>query len=41
MKIRPDTDKTPDWLIEIQTRSWEPEIIISGIMLTFVFLFKI
>lgn len=30
--------QTPDWLIEIQNRSWEPEIIISGITLTFVFL---
>lgn len=29
--------QTPDWLIEVQNRSWEPEIIISGITLTFVF----
>ncbi len=30
--------RTPDWLIETQNKSWEPEIIISGIILTFVFL---
>ena len=30
--------KTPDWLIKTQNKSWEPEIIISGIMLTFLFL---
>lgn len=30
--------RTPDWLIETQNKSWEPEIIISGITLTFVFL---
>ncbi|MFC1852715.1 hypothetical protein ACFL27_21150 [candidate division CSSED10-310 bacterium] len=30
--------KTPTWLIEAQNKSWEPEIIISGVMLTFVFL---
>jgi len=30
--------QTPDWLIETQNKSWEPEIIISGIILTFVFL---
>ncbi|HPR62766.1 MAG TPA: hypothetical protein PK014_00975 [Thermoanaerobaculia bacterium] len=29
---------TPDWLIEAQNKSWEPEILISGITLTFVFL---
>ena len=30
--------KTPDWLIKAQNKSWEPEIIISGITLTFLFL---
>ncbi|MCK5075932.1 MAG: hypothetical protein KAR38_06125, partial [Calditrichia bacterium] len=30
--------KTPDWLKEIQNKSWEPEILISGITLTFVFI---
>jgi|GEM_PF-1296506 len=29
---------TPDWLVEIQNRSWEPEILISGICLTFLFI---
>ena len=29
--------KTPGWLLEIQNKSWEPEIIISGITLTFLF----
>ena len=31
-------DITPQWLIDIQHRSWEPEILISGITLTFLFL---
>lgn len=31
-------NKTPDWLIETQNKSWEPEILISGITLTFIFL---
>ena len=31
-------EKKPDWLIDIQNRSWEPEILISGITLTFLFL---
>ena len=30
--------ETPDWLLEIQNRSWEPEILISGISLTFLFI---
>jgi hypothetical protein len=30
--------KTPDWLIETQNKSWEPEILISGITLTFLFI---
>ena len=29
---------TPQWLIDTQNRSWEPEILISGITLTFLFL---
>jgi len=29
---------TPEWLKETQNRSWEPEILISGITLTFLFL---
>lgn len=33
-------NKTPDWLLEIQNKSWEPEIIISGITLTFFFIFS-
>jgi len=31
-------NKTPDWLTETQNKSWEPEILISGITLTFLFL---
>lgn len=30
--------ETPAWLLETQNKSWEPEILISGISLTFVFL---
>ncbi|MBU8921175.1 MAG: hypothetical protein KOO63_05085 [Bacteroidales bacterium] len=30
--------KTPGWLIETQNKSWEPEILISGITLTFLFI---
>jgi len=30
--------KIPDWLIETQNKSWEPEILISGITLTFLFI---
>jgi len=30
--------ETPDWLLEIQNKSWEPEILISGITLTFLFI---
>ena len=30
--------ETPDWLLEVQNKSWEPEILISGITLTFVFI---
>lgn len=29
---------TPEWLVETQNKSWEPEIIVSGITLTFLFL---
>ena len=32
-----NNSKTPDWLLEVQNKSWEPEILISGITLTFVF----
>jgi hypothetical protein len=32
--------ETPDWLLEVQNKSWEPEILISGITLTFVFIFS-
>lgn len=32
------THKTPTWLKDIQNKSWEPEILISGITLTFIFL---
>ena len=31
-------NKTPDWLVEIQNKSWEPEILISGFTLTFLFI---
>jgi len=31
-------NKTPQWLIETQNKSWEPEILISGITLTFLFI---
>lgn len=30
-------NKTPSWLIETQNKSWEPEILISGISLTVLF----
>ena len=30
--------KTPQWLIDVQNKSWEPEILISGITLTFIFI---
>ncbi|MCD4692978.1 MAG: hypothetical protein K8R79_08700 [Calditrichales bacterium] len=30
--------KTPDWMLEIQNKSWEPEILISGITLTSLFI---
>jgi hypothetical protein len=33
----PET-KTPKWLIDTQNKSWEPEILISGITLTFLFI---
>ncbi len=32
--------ETPDWLTDIQNRSWEPEILISGISVTSLFLFS-
>ncbi|MCK5145321.1 hypothetical protein KAR48_01120 [bacterium] len=32
-----DKSTTPDWLVETQQKSWEPEILISGITLTFIF----
>ncbi len=33
-----DKSDTPGWLREIQNKSWEPEILISGITLTFLFI---
>ncbi len=30
--------KTPQWLVDTQNKSWEPEILISGITLTFLFI---
>jgi hypothetical protein len=33
-----ENSKTPAWLVDIQNRSWEPEILISGITLTSLFL---
>lgn len=30
--------KTPKWLLDTQNKSWEPEILISGITLTFLFI---
>ncbi len=33
-----EESKTPQWLIDAQNKSWEPEILISGITLTFLFL---
>lgn len=30
--------KIPNWLVDVQNKSWEPEILISGITLTFVFI---
>jgi hypothetical protein len=39
-KAKPDPgDKTPDWLSDLQKKSWEPEVIISGLFLAFIFLF--
>lgn len=32
------TEKTPSWLERIQRNSWEPEILISGLTITFIFL---
>ena len=32
------TKETPDWLIEAQNKSWEPEILISGLTLTSLFI---
>jgi hypothetical protein len=31
-------EKTPEWLINIQNNSWSPEIFISGMTITFIFL---
>jgi hypothetical protein len=31
-------EKTPQWLINIQNNSWSPEIFISGMTITFIFL---
>ncbi len=31
-------NNTPAWLIAVQNKSWEPEIIISGLTLTFLFI---
>ncbi|TVQ15834.1 MAG: hypothetical protein EA364_01210, partial [Balneolaceae bacterium] len=37
---KPDPgDKTPAWLSDLQKRSWEPEVLISGLFLAFIFLF--
>ena len=33
-----EDSKRPDWLVDIQNRSWEPEILISGLALTSLFL---
>ncbi|MFC1564248.1 hypothetical protein ACFL6G_04890 [candidate division KSB1 bacterium] len=33
-----ESKTTPQWLIDTQNKSWEPEILISGIMLTFLFI---
>ena len=33
-----EENQTPKWLISTQNKSWEPEIIISGITLTFLFI---
>jgi hypothetical protein len=39
-KAKPDPgNKTPDWLSDLQKKSWEPEVIISGLFLAFIFLF--
>lgn len=35
-----NNNKIPDWLVNVQNKSWEPEILISGITLTFVFIFS-
>jgi len=32
--------QTPDWLTEVQDRSWEPEILISGLTITVIFLLE-
>ena len=33
-----EENQTPKWLIAAQNKSWEPEILISGITLTFLFI---
>lgn len=33
-----EDSKKPQWLVDVQNRSWEPEILISGITLTSLFL---
>lgn len=38
MSDQSNKNNVPQWLVDIQNRSWEPEIIISGITLTFLFL---
>ncbi len=37
----PSENPTPDWLVETQNRSWEPEILISGLTLTSLFIFPV
>jgi len=36
--VEPKNEKAPEWLQDLQNKSWEPEIIISGLSLTFLFL---
>jgi hypothetical protein len=38
MTIQMNRKKIPDWLLETQNKSWEPEILISGITLTVLFI---
>ncbi len=38
MRNQMNNSKIPGWLVDVQNKSWEPEILISGITLTFVFI---